>query len=149
MRREDHQRHLPKGIANLVAGWEQLRRGRRITVEIDGTPYLSWIVFVGNGVYGDGLLDLSDRECLDGNVLDVRVVRADRPMARMRVVGAVVLGRLARSPLIVLHHCQACTINLERASVEVALDGEVETLTPPLRYESVPLGLHVMVPEQD
>lgn len=146
VRREAHERHLPKGIANIVAAWDQLRHGRRITVEIDGEPYLSWIVFVGNGVYGDGLLDLSDRESLDGNVLDVRVVRADRPMARMRVVGAVVLVRLARSPLIVRRHCRACTINVPQPKIEVALDGEVETMSTPLRYESIPLGLQVLVP---
>jgi undecaprenyl-diphosphatase len=146
VRRELHQRRLSKGIANLVAGWEQLRFGRRITVEVDGTPHRAWLVFVGNGVYGEGLLDLTDRGSLEDGTLDLRVVRADRPLARFRVVAAVVLGRLARSPLVIRKRCRSCTVNLPQATVEVALDGEVETLGTPLRYEVQPRALPVLVP---
>jgi undecaprenyl-diphosphatase len=105
-----------------------------------------WLSFIGNGRYGDGLWDLADRESLDEHVLDVRLVRADRPLARFRVVGALVLGRLARSPLIMTREANTVTIDLDRAGVEVALDGEVEKLEPPLRYESVAGGLAVLVP---
>lgn len=146
VRREIHQRRLPKGLANVVAAFEQLRRGERVDAEIEGTTHRAWMVFVGNGEYGEGLLDLADRETLDGHILDLRIVRADRPLSRLRVVGALLLGRLARSPLV---HCQrtsAVTINLNRASVEVALDGEVELLRPPLVYRSLARGLLVLIP---
>lgn len=143
-RREVHQRRLPKGAAHIVAAWEQLRRGRRVVVEIDGKPYRAWLVFVGNGPYGDGLLDLADRETLTDGILDVRIVRADAPLARLRIVGALLLGRLARSPLVVRHRVPAITIDLRhRRRIEVALDGEVRSLEPPLCFESRPASLLV------
>lgn len=146
IRREIHEKRVPKRIANIVAAYEQLRHGRRLAITIDGDSLSIWLSFIGNGRYGDGLWDLADRETLDENVLDVRVVHADRPLARLRVVGALLLGRLARSPLITTHTTADVTIELNRAEVDVALDGEVEKLRPPLHYESIGRGLLVLVP---
>jgi diacylglycerol kinase family enzyme len=146
IRREAHQRHLRKGVANLVAAYEQLREGGRVRVEIDGETQVAWMVFVGNGTYGAGLLDLTDRENLDRHVLDVRVARADQPLSRLRIVAALLLGRLARSPLVVSRCTRGTVVHLNRRKVEVALDGEVEVLQTPLTYESVPGELHVLVP---
>ncbi len=148
VRREVHERRLRKGVAQLVAFCQQLRRGARVSVEIEGKRFPAWLVFVGNGPYGEGLIDLADRECLDANVLDVRVVRADRPLARLRVAGAVLLGRLARSPLVERRRSRAVTIDVPRDDVEVAVDGEVALLRPPLRYECLPLSLWVLVPAE-
>jgi undecaprenyl-diphosphatase len=145
VRREAHQTRLPKRIASVVAAWEQLRHGRRVKVEIEGVPLMAWMVFVGNGPYGDGILDLADRESLSKHILDLRIVRADRPLARLRVIAALALGRLARSPLIEQRECQSVEVNVrDRKSVEVALDGEVEELELPLRYESLPGALKVL-----
>lgn len=140
---------LPKGVATAVAAYKQLRRGARFTVTVEGSggsSFAAWMVFVGNGRYGDGLLDLSDRDTLTDGVLDVRIVRADRPMARARIVGALLLGRLARCPLVVRLNPLRTTLRLTQPDVEVALDGEVERLTAPLRYESRPGALAVLVP---
>jgi undecaprenyl-diphosphatase len=146
IRRELHQRRLRKGVANVVAAYEQLRDGGRVNVEVDGVTHCAWMVFVGNGTYGEGLLDLADRQSLDDGVLDVRVVRADRPLSRLRIVGAVVLGRLARSPLVLRWQTVATECDLDRSGVEVALDGEVESLGTPLRFECLPRALRVLVP---
>ena len=145
--REFHQRRVRKGVANLVAVWEQLRHGHRFWVDVAGHRDRVWMVFVGNGRYGEGLLDLADRESLDDHVLDVRIARADRPLARVRILGALFLGRLARSPL--MHRVTAPSISLDvrRPSIEVALDGEVERIDTPLCYESVPGALTVLVPQ--
>jgi len=146
VRREVHERRVPKAVANVVAAYEQLRHGHRLVVEVDGTRMRIWLSFIGNGRYGEGLWDLADRESLDGHELDVRLVQADRPLARLRVVGALVLGRLARSPLITTQRSTAVTMELDRTKVEVALDGEVQTMAPPLHYESVAGALVVLAP---
>ncbi len=62
---------------------------------------------------------------------------------------ALLLGRLARSPLVERRTSPRVTLDIDRPSVEVALDGEVERLEPPLRYESLPDGLTVLVPPPD
>jgi diacylglycerol kinase family enzyme len=146
IRREVHQRRLRKGVANVVAAYEQLRLGERVDVEVDGVTCRAWMVFVGNGTYGEGLLDLADRESVDDGLLDVRVVRADRPWSRLRIVGALLLGRLARSPLVLQWRTAATVVNLNRTRVEVALDGEVELLAPPLRFRCRANQLRVLVP---
>ena len=146
-RREAHQRRLPKGAAHIVAIWEQVRHGRRMTVTVGDETYRAWLVFVGNGEYGEGLLDLADRETLTDGLLDVRIVRADEPMARLRVVAALFLGRLARSPIVVRRRVEAITIDVRRHHrVEVAVDGEVAAVTAPLEYRCHPASLPVLVP---
>jgi len=144
--REAHERRFPKVIANGVATWQQLRRGRKITVTLERAQVRAWMVFVGNGCYGDSVRDLVSRESLTDNVLDVRVVRADRPASRLRVLGALLLGRLGRSPLILRLQSAEVTVELRRRTAEVALDGEVETLATPLRFRSLPHALAVLVP---
>jgi undecaprenyl-diphosphatase len=146
IRRESHRRRVRKGVANVVAVWEQLRHGRRFWVDVAGRRFRVWMVFVGNGRYGEGLLDLADRESLDEHVLDVRVARADRPLARVRILGALFLGRLARSPIMFSVTTPSISLDVNRPSIEVALDGEVERIDTPLCYESVPDALTVLVP---
>jgi diacylglycerol kinase family enzyme len=148
VRREAHEHRFPKGLASVVATWEQIRhRGQRFGVTVDDRHFTAWLVFVGNGRYGEGLIDLADRESLDGNELDVRVALADKPMARVRLILAVLFGRLVRSPLLERMCATAVDIDLEqRSTVEVALDGEVERIETPLRYCSEAGALSVLVP---
>lgn len=144
--RETHERRWPKGLATVAAAWEQLRHGHRFWVSVDGRRYRAWMVFVGNGRYGKGLLRLNSREALDGNCLDFRLARADSPLARARVVLALLGGVLETSPLLVQRETKHLELSLDRDTVEVALDGEVKSLTSPLRYRSLPGALTVLVP---
>jgi undecaprenyl-diphosphatase len=81
---------------------------------------------------------------MDGGQLDVRVVRADRRLARTRVLAALVTGRLGRSPLLNRSVSGEVVIGMDRDTVEVALDGEVVELRPPLRYRVGPQALQVL-----
>lgn len=146
--REARERRWPKGLATVAAAWEQLRHGRRFRVTVDGRSYRAWMVFVGNGRYGRGLLRLNSREALDDNVLDFRLARTDSPLARARVVAALVAGGLDRSPLLVQREARHLDLALDRTTVAVAVDGEVHTLEPPLRYVSLPAALTVLVPPE-
>jgi diacylglycerol kinase family enzyme len=146
-RRERYQRRgIPKTLAHLAAAWHQARHGHRFDVAVDGEPCRAWLVFVGNGEYGDDIFDIADRRSISRQVLDVRVVRADRFLARTRVSIALVLGRLHRSPLLVQRLCSQVALDLAVSDVEVALDGEIEVLASPLRYRSRPRSLRVLVP---
>ena len=144
--RETRERRWPKGLATMAAAGQQLRHGRRFWVTVDGRRYRAWMVFVGNGPYGRGLLRLNAREALDRNLLDFRMARADSPFSRTRVVLALLVGGLDRSPLVLYRHAKRVDLEMDRSSIEVALDGEVEVLSSPLRYRSLPLALAVLVP---
>ena len=147
--RDAHERRLPKAVANITAAWAQARKGHRFPVKVGGRDHRAWLVFVGNGCYGEGLTDLMSRDQLDAGLLDVRVLRADVGLARTRTVLALVLGRLGDSPLLV--RSEECEVDVEvpAPAVEVALDGEVVRLTPPLCFRSLPGALAVLVPGQE
>ncbi len=145
VRRESYERRMSKQRAQLAAVWEQIRRGHRFRLELRGQNHRAWLVFVGNGCYGEHVLDFTDRESVGGGVLDVRVVLADRPLARTRVVLALLRG-LETSPLIVRDTCPDAELGLAVPTVEVALDGEVERLETPLRYSVRKGELAVLVP---
>ncbi|MFN2506140.1 MAG: diacylglycerol kinase family protein [Acidimicrobiales bacterium] len=147
--RETHERRWPKGLATVSAAWQQLRHGRRFIVSVDGRRYRAWMVFVGNGPYGRGLLRLNARESLDDNTLDFRLARADSPFSRARVVLALVSGALERSPLLVQRQTRHVELALDRPVVEVALDGEVQRMEGPLRYRSLPGALSVLAPPEE
>ena len=145
VRRESYERRMTKQRAQLAAAWEQIRRGHRFRIELKGQRHRAWLVFVGNGCYGEHVLDFTDRESVGGGVLDIRVVLADRPLARTRVVLALLRG-LDTSPLVVRDTCPDAELGLAVPTVEVALDGEVERLEPPLRYSVRRGELAVLVP---
>jgi diacylglycerol kinase family enzyme len=142
--REARESRMPKGVAAIVAAWHQLRFGRRISVGVDGTPVKAWAVFVGNDCYGESLRELTGRERMDEGVLDVRIARADRRLSRLRIVGAVLVGRVPQSPLIDRKRCTAVQLDMGHR-VEVALDGEITPMESPLQYESRPGVLTVLV----
>jgi undecaprenyl-diphosphatase len=148
VRRESYARRMSKRRAQLAAAWEQIRRGRRFRLQLRGRWHRAWLVFVGNGCYGEHVLDFTDRESVGGGDLDIRLVLADRPMARTRVILALLRG-LDTSPLIVRDTCPEAELGLAVPSVEVALDGEVVRLDAPLRYSIRQDGLAVLVPPGD
>ena len=143
--REEHEERWPKRIANVIAAWQQLRHGRRLRVVVDDERFVAWLVFVGNGRYGESLRDVTTRETLDSNVLDVRIVHADQRLARSRLVLATLFGRLARTPTVTRRECRQVTIGVpRRPKIAVALDGEVVRLETPLEYESRAGALRVL-----
>jgi len=144
--RDAHERRLPKRMANVTAAWAQARKGHRFAVDVDDRPYRAWLVFVGNGCYGEGITDLMSRGSLDKALLDLRVLRADVTLARTRTVLALLLGRAGNSALIV--RSEECEVEmcLRSPTVEVALDGEIIRLKAPLRFTSLPGALTVLVP---
>ncbi|HEX5097219.1 MAG TPA: diacylglycerol kinase family protein, partial [Acidimicrobiia bacterium] len=105
--REQHEGRMPKPLANVIAVFHQLRAGRRLTVDIDGRPRRAWLVFVGNGAYGENLVDITTRESLRDGVLDVRIVRADQRFARLRLIVDALRGRLDQSPVLERRTCRA------------------------------------------
>lgn len=148
-RRELHERRYRKGISNVVAIWEQIRHGHRFTAVVDDERHRAWAIFVGNGRYGEGVADLTERTAIDDGLLDVRIVRATGRLPRVRVVIATLFGRLAASPLVERLTTDDICIDLARREVDVALDGEVIRLGTPLEFECRPRVLTVLVPAPD
>jgi undecaprenyl-diphosphatase len=147
--REVHEeRFASKTVATLVASWKELRNLHKFSVVVDGgETYRAWMVFVGNGRYGTSLFDVGSRESLDDGLLDVRILRADGKLARLRVVGRLLVGRVASSPMAEFDAVSSIELAVVgRTSVDVALDGEVVRMESPLRFRCRPRVLRVLVP---
>ncbi len=144
--RDQHERRLPPAVANVTAAWAQARKGHRFRVRLNGKSHRAWLVFVGNGCYGEGLTDLMSRQALDQRLLDVRVLRADVPLARTRTLLALLFGRLGNSRLLVQTNEVEVEVELQGGEVAVAVDGELVRLTSPLCFRSLPGALVVLSP---
>jgi undecaprenyl-diphosphatase len=147
--RDDHidARGLSKQAATLVATWRQMRDLHKFNVTVDGdSTYRAWMVFVCNGRYGTSLFDVAERESLDDGLLDVRILRADGRLARLRVIGLLLLGRAHRSRMAEFDEVRSIELSVDRARVDVALDGEIVPMTSPLRFRCRAKALRVLVP---
>ncbi len=121
-----------------------LLSGPRIRLRLDRQPVTAWFVFVGNGCYGQDVHDIDLRENIDEHLLDVRVVRAERRLARTRLALALLTRR---APVVERRTCRAITIDVVgREGCDVTLDGEPLHLSTPLRFESDANALAVIRP---
>jgi len=147
--RKTHERRWSKQTATLVAGLAQVRTLHKFTVTVDGdASYQAWMVFVGNGRYGTSVFDVGVRDTLDGGLLDVRILRADGRLARLRVVLALLAGRVEGSPMAELDRVRSVELAFDRGHIDVALDGEIVPMSTPLRFRCRPGALRVLVPAE-
>lgn len=148
--REVHEKRFSKQTATIVATWTALRNLHKFNVTVDGGPtYRAWMVFVGNGVYGTSLLDVGVRATLDDGLLDVRIMRADARLARLRIAARLLIGRVADSPIAEFHEASSVELGFPKAKIDVALDGELISMSTPLQFICRPKALRVLVPPAD
>jgi diacylglycerol kinase family enzyme len=142
-----------KWVAALWATLAVLRRhafaGVRLVV--DGEPVLrrTPFVFVGNNEYRMEGLNAGTREALDRGVLSLYVMNASGRRSLAWLGFNILLGRTARLRELDTFLLSEATVEVRRASIGVALDGEVVELRPPLVYRSRPGALRVFVPRPE
>ena len=101
-----------------------LREGSPIEVELDGQRRRVWAVFVGNCRYRPEGMAPTWRDRLDDGQLDVRLADASHPFSRLRLVLAVVTGRLHRSPVFRSWHTTGLRVRSADGPLRLAQDGE-------------------------
>jgi undecaprenyl-diphosphatase len=124
--REKFERRIGKWPAVIIALCWVLRNEPPFEVEIDGVRRRVWLIFVGNGVYHPDGFAPTYRSRLDESRLDLRVVDAATPLARLRLVGAVLTGQLGRSPVYEQRTVERVLISSNQpGALPFACDGEV------------------------
>ena len=124
--REQLEHRLGKWPAMVVALVNVVHRDPPIEVTVDGQRRRLWLLFAGAGVYEPAGFAPAYRPALDGGRLDLRLVDATSPMARTRLVAAVLLGRLGRSRVYQARTARAVEIHTVGEPLRLARDGEVE-----------------------
>jgi undecaprenyl-diphosphatase len=122
--RERLETTIGKWPAVAVALATVLRRATPIEVEIDGRRRRLWMVFVGNGRYHPSGFAPSWRERLDDGLLDVRMVDGEHPFARVRLLLAVLTGRLGRSRVYEQTAARSIHVRSLDGPLRLARDGE-------------------------
>ena len=95
------------------------------------TPF----VFVGNNKYHLEKAGLSNRTKLDAGVLSVYAVNSDRRWALFRIFFRSLFGIRRSDKELITYHTKELIIETSRRRMHVSRDGELDTCTPPLKYE--------------
>jgi undecaprenyl-diphosphatase len=141
--REQLENALGRRLAVVVALVRVLRRGRPHELILNGQHRRLWLYFAGNCRYEPVGTAPAYRPNLSDGYLDIRVIEAG-PLARARLVAAVITGTLGRCR--VYHAWQARTVDISSAHgapIWLSVDGEVATAESSFRQGKRPQRLLV------
>jgi diacylglycerol kinase family enzyme/membrane-associated phospholipid phosphatase len=113
---------------------------------IDGRRRTIWLLFVGNGKFASEGLAPTRRQRLDDGCLDVRIVDADRPWARVRVLGSTLTGRLGRCASYERWLTDHLEVESDDGELQLAADGESWCGPGSVKFRTRPAALLVLQP---
>jgi diacylglycerol kinase family enzyme len=129
-RRERHRRRR-EALARLRAFGILLRHPRALRASVDGEPIGARILLVANNAYTLRLLELGEREQLDGGQL--HLYASSGPF---------------RGGGWEEHCAERFTVDVDRHRLRAAVDGEPALLETPTEFRIEPLALRVLVPAE-
>ncbi|OBG68695.1 MULTISPECIES: bifunctional phosphatase PAP2/diacylglycerol kinase family protein [unclassified Mycobacterium] len=123
--REKLQKRIGKPLAGLYAMLHTLRNDQPVRISYDNKTLLTSLFFLGNSLYLPTGFAPSRRTRMDDGLIDVRMLEAGRRLSRTRILTALALGRLERSPL--YHELQVPEFAFSAVDgpTVIAYDGEV------------------------
>jgi diacylglycerol kinase family enzyme len=142
-----------KWISAALAAASVLRRfpllGIRLRVASAVVARTTPFLFVGNNRYELDLLKLGRRVCLDCGQLSVYLPISPTRLATFRLAARAMLGLLEQGRDFESLAAPKFAVETRRQRLQVAIDGEVCSMRPPLRYRARPLALRVLVPREE
>jgi undecaprenyl-diphosphatase len=136
-RRDKWQGRWGKWPAFAAALVVTLSRAEPIRFRIDRKWRSVWFMFVGNGPYHPRGAVPAYRTRLDSGLLDVRWVRADVPLSRLRAVTALLLAAVGHSRVYGERLVRELDVELDRPR-SLATDGEVVGDATTVRFSVAP-----------
>jgi undecaprenyl-diphosphatase len=124
-RREQLQPALGKPLAGVVAMFRTFAAGTPTTLIVNGVRHRLWILYIGRGRYYPRDHAPLVRPVLADGVLDLRMITADEPFARLRLLWAVLTGTVATSGITHLTETDRITVESADGHLVLAVDGEV------------------------
>jgi len=139
-----------KWHAALLAAIRTLRkfplRKLRVRVGTEAVLHKSPLVFIGNNSYGLEPGKFGKRARIDAGELSVHVAKVESRIGFAMLLLRGMFGMLRSSRDLKILSGVSAEITSKTSRLPVALDGEVELLTPPLRYSIRKRVLQVFVP---
>ncbi len=151
-RESSRSQGIPKWTAFILAVLRVLVRLplRRLELLADGqkiqhrTPFL----FVGNNRYEVEGVEIGTRQRLDGGVLGVCASGAPGRLALIRLAARAVLRKIHEDRDFLNITVRELLVRSRHKTLQISLDGELRRLHTPLRFETRPGALRVIVPER-
>lgn len=134
-------------LGALAVLWRFPRVRLRLLAPGVDEPVMTPFLFVANNRYEPHLLADRKRAALDGGALHVYVARTDKRRAFVRIALRWLAGR-GRDEDVSELSAREVSVESRRRALDVATDGEVTRLRPPLRYVIHPGALAVLAPRQ-
>jgi len=145
--RERLEPSLGKWPAMLIALAAVLRGGKPVDLVVNGRRRKVWLLFAGNCRYEPSGAAPGYRPDLADGTLDVRMVDGSQPLARTRLVVAVLLGTLGRCRVYQTWSATSLQVaSLGAGPVPLCLDGEATETKQALRIVKRPKKLLVYRP---
>ena len=124
--RERFEHKIGKPPAAAYAMLRTLRHEDPVRIRYDNKTMQTSLFFLGNSTYLPSGFAPAQRNRIDTGLLDVRILETGRPLSRLRIMTALIFGRLERSRLYHEHHVPELTFSAVDGPTAVAMDGEVD-----------------------
>ncbi|MDQ2625839.1 MAG: phosphatase PAP2 family protein [Actinomycetota bacterium] len=125
-RRERLQHKVGKPLASAYAMLLTLRREQPVRIAYDDKTLQTSLFFLGNSVYLPAGFAPAVRHRMDDGLLDVRILDVGRPWSTLRILAALLTGRLQRSRLYHELRVPRFRFTAPDGPVPIARDGEVD-----------------------
>jgi diacylglycerol kinase family enzyme/membrane-associated phospholipid phosphatase len=122
--RERLEQRIGKWPAVLVSLLRTLATERPYEVELNGRRRRVWLVFIGNCTFTEDGIAPTRRSRLDDGRLDVRIVSAEHPWARARVLLSLLTGRVGRCAAYERWSATELEVRSLDGPLQLARDGE-------------------------
>lgn len=146
--REKLEKKLGKWPALVLSLFKVLRRAKPLSIELNGKSRRIWMLFIGNCRYYPQGLAPTWRERLDDGKLDIRLVSAEPPLARIRFMLALVAGTLAKSPVYEQFIADQLKVRSLGGPLRLARDGETFNGTDDFVVEKPGERVMIYVPQE-
>ena len=139
-----------KRLAMLVASARTLARFNHyrltLTVNEEQARVDTPLLFVGNNDYRIDLGAPGRRESLEDGRLSVLVMRKKTRRGLLAASVRALFNRTRRDDMVRLEDVQRLLVHSRRSHLVISVDGEVESVTPPLDYRVLRGALQVIAP---
>lgn len=137
-------------VAACSGLWTLLRGQRRfaVSIEADGDRQLrrTTMVFVGNNAFQLRQLGLEVADCVAAGRLAAVVQPPAGRLVQLRQLLLGALGRMHREPNLERFCADTLVIDSKRRRIELAIDGELCALPPPLVFSKARRAMTLMLP---
>ncbi|HTX95479.1 MAG TPA: diacylglycerol kinase family protein [Mycobacterium sp.] len=144
--RERLEHKIGKPLAAAYAMLQTLRHDQPVRIRFDNKTIQTSLFFLGNSTYVPSGFAPAQRNRMDTGLLDVRILETGRRLSRLRIMTALMLGRLERSRLYHEHHVPEFSFTAVDGPSAVALDGEVDGHHDQAGFRARYRVLHVLSP---